>query len=213
MLKVVYQMSMVMCASSALLIRLHDTLLVAVQRGHTITQGLVSFFSFFTVLTTMAIITSLLSVCCFPATCMGRFFSRASVKASFVVYIVVVAGIYHVLLAHLWCPEGFNLYADLVLHYGLPAAYTAYWLLYTPKGLLHWYHAIKWICFPAVYSMYVLVRGHFTNSYPYHFGNVTQLGYVRALVNTAGVLCGFIGIGLVVTMIDSWLAKRDSRIA
>lgn len=205
-----YQIGTASVAASALMIRLHDSILIALQRGQTLAQGLLSFFSFFTVLTTILIITCLVSTSYFSSTRLGRFFSRASIQAGLVIYIIIVASIYHILLAHLWCPEGLNLYADSVLHYGLPGAYVMYWVLYTPKGLLHWHHAVTWAGFPAAYSVYILVRGYFTNSYPYHFGNVTELGYARALINAGCIIIGFIVAGLILVCFDRWLAKRGS---
>jgi hypothetical protein len=56
-------------------------------------------------------------------TSLGRFFTQPSVRSAILVYIIVVAVIYHYLLATLWNPQGWQFVADTIEHVVAPALY------------------------------------------------------------------------------------------
>lgn len=205
-----YELGIALLGLSALSIRLHDIIRHFIAQGYTIAQGLSIFFSYFTMLTMILIVVNLFVGALMPRSRWGRFFERPSVQAALLLYLVMLLLVYHTMLAHLWEPQGLNLFADRVLHYIVPCAYIVYWLVYVPKGALCWHHACKWLSYPFIYGIYGLIRGHITRHYPYHFGDVCGLGYACVFRNMTLMLIGFFIIGLCIVALDKFLAKKGS---
>jgi hypothetical protein len=67
-----------------------------------------------------------------PDTRLGAFFTRPSVRI--LTYIIIVAVIYHYLLAKLWNPQGWQLLADTIEHVVTPALYAIDWVLVCADG-------------------------------------------------------------------------------
>lgn len=164
--------------------------------------GLVRFFSFFTVLTNTLVATAL-TCALTPRDSRGhRFFRTPWVCSGIAVSIALVSIAYNLLLRHLWRPEGLQWIADELLHDIMPALFVLYWWLYVPKGRLRASHLLLWATYPLVYFAYVLLRGYLFGDYMYPFIDVGTLGYPQAFINACGVLAGFVGISLVVLVVD-----------
>lgn len=50
---------------------------------------------------------------------------------------------------------------------------------------------LAWCIYPLIYIAYALARGQLLGSYPYHFIDVTSLGYSKVLLNSLGLLAVF----------------------
>jgi hypothetical protein len=159
--------------------------------------AVITFFSFFTILTNI-LVALLFTVVVFQP----RF--RPSLQAGTVVYISIVGIIYQLLLRHLWDPQGAQWVADMLLHALIPLAYVLYWLLFAPRAGLHWKDAVAWLAYPGLYLIYILARGAISGLYPYPFVNVNELGYAGVLARSAMLLLLFLGTGLLVVA----LARR-----
>jgi hypothetical protein len=76
-----------------------------------------------------------------------------------------------------------NLESDLipwvnaVVHYLMPVALIADWLVVPPRHRLTGGDAATWLVLPFVYLVYTLVRGTIVHWYPYPFLNVDQAGW------------------------------------
>jgi hypothetical protein len=76
-----------------------------------------------------------------------------------------------------------NLESDLipwvnaVVHYLMPVALIADWLVVPPRHRLTGGDAARWLVLPFVYVGYTLVRGAIVHWYPYPFLNVDQAGW------------------------------------
>ena len=162
---------------------------------------IVTFFSFFTILTNL-----LVAMVFTPGPWEG-FFRRPSVEAAVLVYITVVGAVYWLLLKHLWNPQGWQWVADTLLHTWQPLAYILYWGLFAKKIGLRWKDAVVWLVYPGVYLIYILGRGALTGVYPYPFVDVSQWGYTRVSVNAGMLLVAFLGLGLLVVGISRRLAR------
>jgi hypothetical protein len=101
--------------------------------------------------------------------------------------IVMVAIIYHLLLSHLWNPQGLHYASDQGLHTVVPLLFVALWVFHAPKSGLRWSHALWWLLYPAGYFAYALARGALDGWYPYPFIEVPKLGYAQVLLNAAGI--------------------------
>ncbi|VVM56983.1 hypothetical protein PS662_01103 [Pseudomonas fluorescens] len=170
--------------------------------------GLMSFFSYFTVLTNTLAATVLTCELTPRESAARRWFLQPWVSSAIAVSIAVVGLAYNILLRHLWHPEGWQWLADELMHDVMPLLYLAWWWLCVPKGTLRLRHMALWVIYPVVYFAYALLRGHVLAAYPYPFIDVDKLGYPQVFVNAAGLLVGFVVISLVVIGLDRWRAGR-----
>ena len=166
--------------------------------------GLVSFFSYFTVLTNTLVATVLTCELTSRESAARRWFLQPWVSSGIAVSIAVVGLAYSLLLRHLWHPEGWQLLADELLHDIMPLLFLVYWWCCVPKGTLRLGHIALWVMYPLVYFAYALLRGHLLAAYPYPFIDVSTLGYPQVFLNAAGILAGFVVIALLVVGLDRW---------
>ncbi|WP_445181065.1 Pr6Pr family membrane protein [Pseudomonas sp. McL0111] len=173
--------------------------------------GLVSFFSYFTVLTNTLVATVLTCAVTTRESGARRWFLRPSVSGGIAVSIAVVGLAYSILLRHLWHPEGWQFIADELLHDVMPLLFLGYWWCCVPKGTLRLWHLPLWLIYPLVYFIYALLRGHLLGAYAYPFIDVALLGYPQVFINAGGILVGFVLIGLLVIGIDRWRGAHLHR--
>ena len=170
--------------------------------------GLVSFFSYFTVLSNTLVATVLTCELTSRESAARRWFLQPWVSSGIAVSIAVVGLGYNVMLRHLWHPQGWQWLADELMHDVMPLLFLAYWWCCVPKGTLRRRHIAVWVIYPVMYFAYSLWRGHLLAVYPYPFIDVEKLGYPQVFVNAGGLLMGFIFIALVLIGLDRWLAGR-----
>lgn len=89
-------------------------------------------------------------------------------KFGTLVNITVTCIVYFVLLHNLWNPEGIQYVYNLLLHLITPILFLLTWLFNT-KYSLNIKYALYWLIYPVVYLTYSIIRGFFTNWYPYYF--------------------------------------------
>lgn len=171
--------------------------------------GLVSFFSYFTVLTNTLVATVLTCEWTSRESAARRWFLQPWVSSAIAVSIAVVGLVYSVLLRHLWHPEGWQFLADELLHDIMPLLFLAYWWRCVPKGTLRLRHIGLWVIYPLVYFAYALWRGHLLAVYPYPFIDVDKLGYPQVFVNAGGLLAGFVVVALMVIGLDRWQGRKS----
>ncbi|WP_207237300.1 MULTISPECIES: Pr6Pr family membrane protein [unclassified Pseudomonas] len=169
--------------------------------------GLVSYFSYFTVLTNTLVATVL--TCAVTAReSKGRtFFLQPWVSSGIAVSITLVGLAYSLLLRHLWHPQGWQFIADELLHDIMPLLFLFYWWRCVPKGTLRLGHIGLWAIYPVLYFAFTLLRGHSLGLYPYPFIDVEKLGYPQVFINASGILLGFVLIAL-----DRWRGTGAGRV-
>ena len=151
-------------------------------------EATVRYFSFFTILTNLLVALALTLPWLAPDTRLGAFFTRPSVRTAILTYIIIVAVIYHYLLAKLWNPQGWHLLADTIEHVVTPALYAIDWVLFVPKGTIRWKSAFVWLVYPLGYAVYSLIHGAVTGFYPYPF-NQCRRARLRQDVPQYGRAC------------------------
>ncbi|UFP99165.1 Pr6Pr family membrane protein [Pseudomonas fitomaticsae] len=176
--------------------------------GASLLGGLVSFFSYFTVLTNTLVAVVLTCAVTDRESAARRWFLQPWVSSGIAVSIAVVGLAYSILLRHLWHPQGWQFIADELLHDVIPLLFLAYWWLCVPKGTLRLKHLPLWLIYPLVYFAYALLRGHLLGAYAYPFIDVALLGYPQVFVNAGGILLGFVLIALLLIGIDRWQGRR-----
>jgi hypothetical protein len=171
--------------------------------------AVITFFSFFTILTNILTALVFSAVALQPKGGWGRWLRQPSVQAATAVYIAIVGMVYQLLLRQLWNPQGAQWVADVLLHSIIPVGYMLYWLLFAPRAGLSWRDAVIWLGYPGVYLVYTLARGAVSGLYPYPFLDVKVLGYAGALTRAAGFLLVFLGMGLLVVAVGRWMRSRS----
>ncbi|QQN97827.1 Pr6Pr family membrane protein [Pseudomonas sp. SW-3] len=169
--------------------------------------GLLSFFSYFTVLTNTLVAVVLTCEWTSRESAARRWFLQPWVSSAIAVSIVVVGLAYSLLLRHLWHPEGWQFLADELMHDVMPLLFLAYWWWCVPKGTLRLRHLGLWVIYPLVYFAYSLLRGHELAVYPYPFIDVGTLGYPQVFLNAGGLLTGFVVIALIMVALDRWRGR------
>ncbi len=191
----------------ALILQLY--LMLVKTPGLAMLGTVISYFSFFTILTNFLTGLVFTAVALDLKTARGEWFRSPSVQAGTAVYIAIVGTIYQILLRQLWNPQGAQWVADVLLHSVIPVGYVVYWLLFGPRTGLNWKTAVAWLAYPAVYLVYILARGAMSGLYPYPFVDVNVLGYGGVLARAALFLLVFLGMGLLVVALARRIRARS----
>lgn len=192
----------------ALLLQFYLIVSNAAVNGFPVVGAVVKFFSFFTILTNIIVAWSLTAHLLKPQSTLGKFFSRSSVKAAIADYIIIVALVYNIVLSKLWDPQGLQLLADVLLHQAVPVLYVLYWIIFVPKGHLKLTQIFRWLIYPFIYLLYVLVRGGYTGHFPYPFLDVNQLG-IQSVAQSSGIIMAtFIGVAILLLIVDKLMTGK-----
>jgi hypothetical protein len=170
--------------------------LTIVNRQVDLLSAITKYISYFTILTNILVFLSFSFQWLLPDSKTGKFFSRYTTTTAVCVYILVVGIIYNIVLRPLWAPKGWDKLADEILHTFVPLYYILYWAFIAQREKIAWKEAINWLIYPILYFIYTLTRGLFTNSYPYPFVDVAQLGYGQTLLNCGLIALFFFGLAL-----------------
>lgn len=177
------------------LLQLYLSIMLALGNGKSLVDGLVAFLGYFTVLTNIFVALASSLPITFGNSRLGRWFGTGMVLGCATTAILLVGVAYHFLLRNVWSPEGLQWFADVVLHYAVPAACFAYWIAFPPAQQLCIWAPLAWCIYPATYLVYAVARGELLDSYPYHFIDVSTLGYPKVLMNSFELLVAFVAIG------------------
>ncbi len=195
----------------ALALQCYLTVSLSLANGKTLTAGVITFFSYFTILTNLLVAIVLSCSLWAPKNRLGAFFAGAMAQSGTAVYIAIVGIVYSLLLRHIWDPQGLQKIADLLLHDVIPLLYVAYWVIFVPKNSLRWKDALWWLIYPAAYFAYTLMRGAASGWYPYPFLDALALGYSRVSANAVMLLVAFLLAGLLIVAIGRWMGRRTGR--
>ncbi|KAI95721.1 membrane protein [Rhodomicrobium udaipurense JA643] len=194
---------------TALAIQLHLAIDRAHPGGHSVGGAILNYFSYFTILTNLAI-AALLGATAANASD-ARIWNRPSANTALAVYIIVVATVYATLLRHLYAPSGIEFLAERTLHLVVPALFVGYWLILIPKGTLRLKDQLGWLVLPAVFFVWTLVHGALTGFYPYPFLNVAERGYTSVLWSGLLFSAFFLTLGTVLIIVDWLLGSLQNR--
>jgi hypothetical protein len=172
--------------------------------GYSLLAALLWFFSFFTVLTNLAAALSL-SLLWWPRRSrVVKWLTGPVAQSAIAAAIVLVCMAYELMLRRVWKPAGLALVADTMLHDIVPLLYVTYWTIYIAGARLRWSDTLRWLLYPGAYLVYALGRGLLTGQYPYHFLDLTTIGYFRAAGNIAMLLALMLLIGATLIAVDRW---------
>jgi hypothetical protein len=187
------------------------SLRLVVAQGGTPLGGLVVYLGYFTVLTNLLVAVSLSLALWRPGNAAGRWFRRPGVATAVAVNIALVGLTYHLLLRHVWDPQGLQKLADITLHYAVPLLGVLHWWLAVPPAHMAWRAPLAWAAWPLAYLGFALLRGLWLGTYPYPFIDVATLGYPRTLLNALGLLVVFLLVGLAFVAVARGRLRRSPR--
>ena len=191
----------------ALLLQLY---LIIVNRVASLSETIVRYFSFFTILTNIIVAISFTLLYLKGIADKGNFFTKPKTLTATLVYITIVGLIYNAILRFIWAPVGMAKLADELLHTIIPIGFIIFWLVFVPKQNIKWKNILPWLIYPLVYLSYTFLRGPSANWYPYPFVDVLTLGYNKVLINSALVCAVFIFFSLLFVGIAKMMSKRSA---
>lgn len=168
-----------------------------------------NYFSYFTILTNLFVAVILTLPVVAPASAAGRWALLPPVRARATLYLVIVGLGYHLLLSAGSTLQGLAAFGNFIVHYVMPVAALADWLVFTPRGGLGWGDPLRWLRYPLVYFVWTIVHGYASDWWPYWFLNLPQLGLARFALATAALLTLLLAAGFAFVAIDRSLARRD----
>lgn len=172
------------------------------------TARVANLFTLFTVLTSLVVAASSLQVALRPQ---WRSLFWRVLRLDAVIGIIVVAAVYHALLAALNDPQGTELVVDVLWHTVVPVLTVLGWLAFGPRHGVD-ARVVAWsVAFPLAWLAFTLVRGALTGWYPYPFVDVDDLGYAQVALNCLGITALFLGLAALVGLVDRALGRRSSR--
>ena len=172
---------------------------VTVPKGH----SFVNFFSYFTNLSNIVIgvifIVSAIRLIArrTPTT------ASVAIRGAAVVYIIFVGLVFNTLLRNTDLGDLIP-WVNAVVHFIIPLAGLADWLLWPPRLRLPFRVTFLWMIFPAAYSAYSLIRGAITGFYPYPFFNPAQSGgYGGVALYCLAMLVGFFILAFLIRLLGN----------
>ncbi|ATL43272.1 Pr6Pr family membrane protein [Elizabethkingia sp. HX WHF] len=177
------------------------------NRTTSVSEATIRFFSFFTILTNI-LVAIYFSTIYFSRNKSVSLINAAGMLTFLTIYITVVGLVYQVALRHLWHPQGMQRLVDELLHSVVPILVILFWYLYEAKNNLKFSQTIKWLSYPLIYFIYILLRGNQSGFYPYPFVDVSVLGFATVIQNALFLLLFFLGLSLAFILIGKWMDKK-----
>lgn len=181
--------------------------LTIVNRQASLSETLVRFISYFTILSNILVALAYTYLWLSPSSKWGQYFSKTTTLTALAVYIGVTGLVYNTILRFQWSPTGFQYVVDQSLHTIVPILFLGFWSWFVPKTSLKWTDIFPWMIFPALYCVYTLIRGNFFDFYPYPFMDVNKHGMQQTIVNCLIVTVVFVVISLILVGIG-FIQKR-----
>lgn len=158
------------------------------NRVTTISETTIRFFSFFTILTNSIVALYFTLSLVKKRNIYLSLINTSGTLTVITVYITVVGLIYQIILRHIWEPKGTQFIVDELLHSIIPLLVVVFWYMYEEKKTLSYKLIPKCLIFPILYLICILIRGSFSDFYPYPFIDVTKLGLKQILFNITGLM-------------------------
>lgn len=175
----------------------------------TSTETTIRFFSFFTILTNTLVALYFTVTWLQKPYSLHLYFQKSGVLTAVTLYITIVGLIYQLVLRSIWSPTGMQKLVDELLHSVMSIFVIVFWYVYENHKAVSWKSVPNWLVYPSFYLIYILIRGHFSDFYPYPFVNVIQLGLKQVLLNSFILVLVFVTIAFVFVGVSSLLSKKE----
>ena len=134
-----------------------------------------------------------------------------AVRMSTVGFALITAGVFNLLLRNVPYDGPYEglLWPNEVIHVWVPILILLDWLLSPGRPALPWRALLVAVAYPIAWIVYTLIRGAFTDYYPYPFLNPANGGWVSVLIYIVA-LTGFL-VGIAALAI-AYSRRRTKRI-
>jgi len=173
---------------------------VYLAAGRDIPGALGTFFTFYTILTNIALVLVYLSE--ILSTPRLELFRRPVTRGMLAASIALVSLYVFIVLRHLYALTGLFQLADTLLHYVCPLLYLLWWAIASPHGQLRWRDLPHMLAPTMLYFVAIMLRGVWVKEYPYPFMSAGPDGYGPVLLNTAYITLGLAVLCAVVIALD-----------
>ena len=170
-----------------------------------------NYLSYFTILTNLFVVVILTLPVVAPESRAGMWALKPTVRARATMYLVVVGLGYHLLLSAGSTLQGLAAFGNVIVHYVMPVAALADWLVFTPRGGLRWTDPLRWLRYPLVYFIWTALHGYASDWWPYWFLDLPKLGLARSALAVSALLILLLVAGFAFVAIDRSLARRDRK--
>lgn len=175
----------------------------------TTAETTIRFFSYFTILSNTLVAVYFTVMWLKKPSLLLLRLQKPGILTAVTLYISIVGLVYQLVLRSIWSPTGMQKLVDELLHSVMPLFVIVFWYLYENHKATSWKSFPKWLVFPSLYLVYILIRGHFSNYYPYPFMDVTQLGFNKVLLNSGILVLVFVAVAFGFVGISSLLSKEQ----
>jgi len=175
----------------------------------TTAETTIRFFSYFTILSNTLVAVYFTVMWLKKPSLLLLRLQKPGILTAVTLYISIVGLVYQLVLRSIWSPTGMQKLVDELLHSVMPLFVIVFWYLYENHKATSWKLIPKWLIFPSLYLVYILIRGHFSNYYPYPFMDVTQLGLNQVLLNSGVLVLVFVAVAFGFVGISSLLSKEQ----
>ena len=136
--------------------------LMLANRTMPVFETTIRFFSYFTILTNSIVAFYFSRLTYLLVRGKSTFIINFGTLTAITVYITIVGLVYQVFLRHAWSPTGLQKIVDEILHSVNPILVIAFWLWSRRDNTLKYNDMGRWLIFPLLYLIYVLIRGNFS---------------------------------------------------
>jgi hypothetical protein len=175
-------------------------------------ESTIRFFSYFTILSNLLIAFYSLFMIIKKPKKLNNALSKTGVITAIAIYITIVCLVYQITLRPYWNPTGFQKVIDEILHSLIPFLFIFYWLLYEKKAEIKFSLIPKWTIFPLTYLGIILIRGIFSNFYPYYFLNIVEFGYLKVFINVSFLIIFFLIMSFLYVLILKLISKSKTSL-
>ncbi len=178
------------------------------NRVSSISETVVRFFGFFTILTNTIV------ACYFSYITYSGYKKKNTIMEShgiltaITIYITAVGLVYQIILRFTWNPTGMQKIVDEMLHTVNPLLVIIYWYINRKNETLKYSQIWQWLLYPLVYIVYTLIRSQLSSYYPYPFINVTDIGYQKVIINSLAMTFLFVFISILFI----WITRMTKKI-
>ncbi len=163
-----------------------------------------SFFGFLTVWSNLFVALAITAPLLGGTGRLAEFFDAPNTRAAVLLYMSFVGVSFHILLAHIYNPDGIAGVANFLMHTLVPILYLVDWLLFSRKRGVTYAAIPFWLIFPVVYGVWSIIQGLVLGKFPYPFVDVVELGYSGVAINMLGFASAY-GVGAVLIVTASKL--------
>lgn len=151
-------------------------------------ESTIQFFSYFTILTNLFVTIYCTNQLLKPNEKNTSILNKPETLTALMVFILIVGLVYHIALKPIWNPEGMQMILSEICHTFIPLGAFILWIISDNKKTIELKRLLKWLLYPIIYIVFVLIRGNYANFYPYPFLDVQTLGIGKVLVNSLFLL-------------------------